>query len=61
MGHPHSFLQIKQTLNMCHSGVINLLQIKEVSMEHDLKSALIIVAVVFAVLLSFGFIAIASA
>ncbi|MGP8307752.1 cytochrome bd-I oxidase subunit CydH [Vibrio sp. YIC-376] len=30
-------------------------------MEHDLKSALIIVAVVFAVLLSFGFTAIMSA
>ncbi len=30
-------------------------------MEHDLKSALVIVAVVFAVLLSFGFIAISAA
>ncbi|CAE6893908.1 YnhF family membrane protein [Vibrio alginolyticus] len=30
-------------------------------MEHDLKSALVIVAVVFAVLLSFGFIAITAA
>ncbi|CAM2860413.1 YnhF family membrane protein [Vibrio mytili] len=30
-------------------------------MEHDLKSALIIVVAVFAVLLSFGMIAIASA
>lgn len=30
-------------------------------MEHDFKSALVIVAVVFAVLLSFGFIAITAA
>lgn len=35
---------------MFHAGVINLLQFKEVFMEHDLKSALIIVAAVFAVL-----------
>jgi len=32
----------------------------EVPMEHDLKTALIITATVFAVLLSFGFIAIAA-
>lgn len=53
--------QIKQILNMFHAGVINLLQFKEVFMEHDLKSALIIVAAVFAVLLSYGIIAITSA
>ncbi|POC67781.1 hypothetical protein CRN56_11960 [Vibrio vulnificus Env1] len=33
----------------------------EVFMEHDLKAALIITATVFAVLLSFGFIAITAA
>ncbi|ALR17197.1 membrane protein [Vibrio natriegens NBRC 15636 = ATCC 14048 = DSM 759] len=38
-----------------------MLQFKEVFMEHDLKSALIIVAAVFAVLLSYGIIAITSA
>ncbi|ACY51171.1 hypothetical protein C408_4437 [Vibrio diabolicus E0666] len=38
-----------------------MLHIKEVFMEHDLKSALIIVVTVFAVLLSFGIIAITTA
>ncbi|CAH1521045.1 Putative membrane protein [Vibrio owensii] len=38
-----------------------MLQLKEVSMEHDLKSALLIVVTVFAVLLSFGIIAITTA
>ncbi|CAI2292936.1 conserved hypothetical protein [Vibrio parahaemolyticus] len=46
---------------MFHTGVINLLQVKEAFMEHDLKSALIIVVSVFAVLLSFGIIAITTA